>query len=298
MAAEFTNYIFPPNTGQHLTMKTSVESKVKTNLSFWSLFSSCTASAVVFHNLCAPIHSRPWLYCHSIYTFSDHSSIYCAPPKLVRESSGKSRLLGSAENVVLPNMESRNMLIRQREWHHSKVVRYGNHMILLSSDSLECWLHAKDIPTFSSCSCSANMHVIWHTHSHLQALWVSSWPNQHVFGLWEETCGTRRANGNSGLEHEHDRLRGPCFWEAAAKPHNRSVVLPNTVGAWCTDCIFRILQFSQAQNEKFKQHKWGWNCKDGDVAAQILTRKSHNGTRHVGLTFDITFVLALIIYID
>lgn len=245
MTAELTNYIFPPNTGQYFTMKTSVESKVKTNLSFLSLFSSCTASAVVFHNLCAPIHSRPWLYCDSIYTFSDHSSIYCVPPKLCVNTAVKP-LTWISWKCCFTNMEYRNMLIRQREWHHSKVVWYGNHMILLSSDSLECWLYAKNIPTFSSCSCSANMHVIWHTHSHLQALWVSSWPNQRVFGLWEETCGTRRANGNSGLEHEHDCLRGPCFWEAAAKPHNRNVVLPNTVGADALTAIPHLAIFPSA----------------------------------------------------
>lgn len=33
------------------------------------------------------------------------------------------------------------------------------------------------------------MHVNWQTHSHLQALWVSSWPNLCVCGLWEVTGG-------------------------------------------------------------------------------------------------------------
>lgn len=251
---------FPPNTGKHFAMKTSVESTVKTNLSSWSLFSSCTASAVVFHNLCAHIHSRPGLYCDSIYTFSNHSSIYCAPPKHCANTAVKAAYLDQLKMLFYQHGIQKH-LIRQREWHHSKVVRYGNHMILLSSDSLKCWLPAKNIPTFFSCACSANMHVIWHTHSHLQALWVSSWPNQHVFGLWEETCGTRRANGNSGLEHEHDCLRGPCFWEAAAKPHNRSVVLPNTVGADALTAIAHLAIFPKRKMKNLNNTSEGENAK-------------------------------------
>lgn len=152
-------------------------------------------------------------------------------------------------------MEYRNMSIRQREWHHSKVVWYGNHMILLSSDFLECWLYAKNIPTFSSCSCSANMHVIWQTHSHLQALWVSSWPNQHVVGLWEETWRhgeqTWTRDWNTPVAASEDHVS-----ERQQQNHATATWFYPTLLALTHWLQFCILQFSQAQNEKFKHHKW------------------------------------------